>query len=405
MKNKNYVLYFYCTLNKKASAGVATIYKIIDFINRSGIPSYIILQNETIGGIGYENPGSINSKYIAKLLTNEILENNIKDNKKPIFIYPDIVSNNPFKAENVCRLFLYYNGLLTGKSSLNNCKNEGHIYFSEKIKAHANVSSALYKNIICLPIADEVKLVNIKHDTHVRSKIYYYDAKFSNNLNGVIPKDIKKYEKLDRDQKNSLSQNELFKKLRSAKLVHIFEDTALIYEALLLGCSVNIHPDGAFYKNTTLVSDDVNLFGAISKREVEDIDIELSKNDIDKFKEEYKLWRKKGYTQITSFLGNLNKHEGNFNKKNISVLKKHLKKTEYYLKLSNKEIKNNSNIFTRIKFFITLIFIKSLYRIYLLIIKNRFGNLILKKPLYSIYSLLPESLKYVIISNIKKFKS
>ena len=256
-----------------------------------------------------------------------------------------------------------------------------------------------------MPIADEDKLANIKHDTHVRSKIYYYDAKFSNNLNGVIPKDIKKYEKLDRDQKNSLSQNELFKKLRSAKLVHIFEDTALIYEALLLGCSVNIHPDGAFHKNTTLVSDDVNLFGAISKREVEDIDIELSKNDIDKFKEEYKLWRKKGYAQITSFLGNLNKHEGNFNKKNISVLKKHLKKTEYYLKLSNKEIKNNSNIFTRIKFFITLIFIKSLYRIYLLIIKNRFGNLIFKKPLYFIYSLLPEFLKYVIISNIKTFKS
>ena len=123
MNNENYVLYFYCTLYKKASAGVATIYEIIDILNKNNIPSYIILQNETIGGIGYENPKNTNSKHAANLLTNEILDKNIKNNKKPIFIYPDTVSNDPFKAENICRLFLYYDANLTGKSSINNCKS------------------------------------------------------------------------------------------------------------------------------------------------------------------------------------------------------------------------------------------------------------------------------------------
>ena len=37
MNNENYVLYFYCTLYKKASAGVATIYEIIDILNKNAV--------------------------------------------------------------------------------------------------------------------------------------------------------------------------------------------------------------------------------------------------------------------------------------------------------------------------------------------------------------------------------
>lgn len=405
MKNENYVLYFYCTLNKKASAGVKTIYKIIDCLNKINIPSYIILQNETIDGIGYEKLDDVNSSFSGKLLTNEMLDKHIKDNKKPIFIYPDTVFNNPFKAENICRLFLYYNGHLTGRSSTKNCENEGHIYFSEQIKKHANFSDTLYSHIICVPIADERRMKDKNSKSEKRNKIYYYDGKFTKNLNGKIPKNIKKHERLDRDKKKSLSQNELFEKLSSAKLVHIFEDTALIYEALLLGCSVNIHPDGAFYKNKTIVSDHVNLYGTISKRYVDDKDIELSQNDIYKFIEEYKFWEEKGYTQITSFVNYLNNHKGDFNKSNIRILKKHLKRTDYYLNKSYNEIKNNFSFFKKIKYFFIFIFIKFLYKFYLLLVKTHYGNYIIKKPVFFIYSLLPEFIKYIIISNIKKLKS
>lgn len=405
MNNENYVLYFYCTLYKKASAGVATIYEIIDILNKNNIPSYIILQNETIGGIGYENPKNTNSKHAANLLTNEILDKNIKNNKKPIFIYPDTVSNNPFKAENICRLFLYYDANLTGKSSINNCKSEGHIYFSKKIKEHANAYKALYKHLICIPIADEKKLLDINTSANARNKIYYYDGKFTANFGGKIPEDIKKFEKLDRDQKNSLSQDQLFKKLASAKLLHVFEDSAIIYEALLLGCSVNIHPNGVFYKNETLVSHDVRLFGIMCKRDVSDKDIDLSQKDVNKFKDEYRLWKEKGYLQTISFADNLNKHKGDFNKNNIRILKKHLKNTEYYLKKSYDETTNNFNTFIRIKYFIVLVFIKSLYNFYLLLVSTRLGKLIFKKNAYLIYSLLPDYLKYIIITNIKKMKS
>ena len=70
------------------------------------------------------------------------------------------------------------------------------------------------------------------------------------------------------------------------------------------------------------------------KRDVSDKDIDLSQKDVNKFKDEYRLWKEKGYLQTISFADNLNKHTGDFNKNNIRILKKHLKNTEYYLKKS-----------------------------------------------------------------------
>ena len=173
----------------------------------------------------------------------------------------------------------------------------------------------------------------------------------------------------------------------------------------MLGCSVNIHPNGVFYKNETLVSHDVRLFGIMCKRDVSDKDIDLSQKDVNKFKDEYRLWKEKGYLQTISFADNLNKHKGDFNKNNIRILKKHLKNTEYYLKKSYDETTNNFNTFIRIKYFIVLVFIKSLYNFYLLLVSTRLGKLIFKKNAYLIYSLLPDYLKYIIITNIKKMKS
>ena len=272
MKNNNnmYVLYFYCTPYKESSAGVRTIYTMIDFYNKNNQPAFILYQNETIGAGGYSNSSST-SNMSTPVLTNELLDQHVKNNKIPIIIYPDTVSGNPLKAKNVCRIVLYYDGVFTKKSCLKNSKNEGLIYFSKQIKDKAEVKSALYEHIISFPVADE-KILNGLNEKLERTEEYYYDGKYSKNFGGTIPDNIKKLKKIDRGYHDSLTQAKIFNKLKTAKVLHVFEDTALIYESLLLGCPVNIHPKGYFYEDKPLGSNEVNLYGSISKTKIsEDI--------------------------------------------------------------------------------------------------------------------------------------
>jgi len=403
MQNKH-VLYFYCTPYKKASAGVVTIHKIIDYFNRNNQPAYILVQNESIGAEGYNL--SSESKLKTPLLTENILNKHVSENKTPIIFYPDTVSENIFASENSCRMILYYDGILTGRSSLDSVEKEGIIFFSKLIKDRAKLKKSLYEYIVSFPVADsEIISFNTQDSKNIERKdIFYYDGKFTRNFGGKIPKNIKKYKKIDRGLKNSMKQDELFENLKKAKLLHVFEDTALIYEALLLGCPVNIHPSGVFYKNKPLAFYEVKLSGSLSKKIVTKEDINYALNEIHKFKDDYKKWETYGENQLKNFKYNFKYHTGSFNKKNINKIKKNIKYTKNYIRLYEKEINlntNNKHSYQSIYYF----FIKIFYVIYKLLLKNKFFEKYFKYIAIRAYHSLPIGLKHKITNCIRRINS
>jgi len=402
ISDKKYVLYFYCTLFKNSSAGVQTIYYMIDYFNRNNQEAYILYQNETIGAQGYRKHEK-NDNYLAPVLTEKILNDHINQNYIPIAIYPDTVAGNPLGFENICRLLLYYDGVFTKKSCLKNAKNEGVVYFSELIKERASAENVLYDEIVSYPVGNSLNLnYNIDNDNNDdRTEEYYYDGKFTSNFSGIIPDNIKKLKKIDRGLKESYSQEEIFKRLKSAKILHIFEDTALIYEALLLGCPVNIHPKGYFYKNQPLSHNEVNLYGTISKYDVSDNDIAKARKDLKNFYKEFNRWRKSGDLSLKRLKENFFKHKGGYNKKNVEKIKKNIRNSDkYFSELSNiASGKKESSIFG----IVTIKLINFFYYNYKITQRqNFFGRKIFKFIGVSIfYHFLPTSIKRKISITIK----
>ncbi len=391
--NKNYVLYFFCTPYKKSSAGVRTIYHMIDYFNKNNQPAFTLFQNETIGAAGYSiHDGE--EDLIAPALTIDLLNEHIAQKKIPVFLYPDTVSGNFFNAENVCRLILYYDSVFTGKSSLSKTTKEGVVFFSSLIKKRANIPSALFQNIISLPVAQK-SLINYNPKLDERYGEAYYDGKFTRNFGGKIPKNISHLEEIDRDKKKSISQEDLFSKLKNLKLLHVFEDTALIYEALLLGCPVNIHSNGAFYEKKPLGEKEVTLYGTFSKENVCKEDIDDAFKVINKFKNEYLKWLNNAYKQMDSLIESFDKFEGNYNDKNIKLMKENIKFSEIYISRAEKNYALKSNI-------IILLVIKILYKIYKILISSRIGRILFKNPLLRIYNDLPTRIKKLITNSLKE---
>ena len=403
MSKSKYVLYFHCTLYKESSAGVITVHKIIDYFNKNNQPAYIILQNETIGAEGYKLPNYDNG-LITPLLKEHELDLHIKEDLIPIVFYPDTINNNPLKASNICRMIFYYDGIYSGKTSLNKSYKEGIIFFSKLIQEKANISNALYQNIVSFPVAKTEIVDYIDNNNFKKSDIFFYDGKFTKNFKGVIPKEIASYSKIDRGEKNSLSQTAIFEKLKKAKLLHVFEDSAIIYEALLLGCPVNIHPDGYFHKNKPLAYNEVKLYGSMSKRYPSEDDIEIAMNEIIDFKEEYKMWCKFGETNLRDLNKNFKYHSQKFSQENITKIRNNIRQSFMYIdRYSNND--HNQRFLVFIKNIAIKYIVSILYKTYIIFIKTNFGKNYIKKYCLLLYYYLPTSLKKIITNYIAKIKS
>ena len=356
---REHILYFYAPVYKNTSAGIITIYKIIDILNNLGIKAYVVLQHESIGSLG----NTENHDYNAPIIDCETFRNHVALNAIPIVVYPDTVTGNPLEAPNICRLLLYYDAMLTGKSCLESCLNEGVIYFSNTIKKHANIKKCLYQHIISFPIADKI-VIDSRLDSSPKNKVCYYDSKFTSSFGGRVPNDIKSLIKITRDKKGSLNKKDLVSLIKDSKLIHVFEDTALIYEALLLGCPINLHPDGYFHKKLPVVDNEVKLFGTISKRNVTEDDINEAKNNLKEFKSEYEKWSKNGMNEVRQYLIHIKKHNHNFNEIFIKKIEDNIRTTLQNNDQLKKELNNKLSSMQKINISIISLFVKVLYQIY-----------------------------------------
>jgi len=329
-----YVIYFYGQPYKRASAGITTLYRTCDYLNRSGIPSYMVVDGSILGKLGYSKYHSSGNLITPKLTESE-LDRHVNENRIPIVVYPEVVIGNPLGAKNVVRYLLYFDKTLINQCVVTN-PYEGIIYFSDSIYIDAKLDKkeALFKQKISFPIQDPLIYEDLRENYEtVGAEEYYYCEKFINALGRRVPDIIATQAiRITRDQTDSYTQDELRSRLSKARLLHAFEDTAVIYEALLAGCVVNVHPDGYFPNDGwPLAVAELGTSGLLKTSEkITDIQIRDKKKELSNFQSEYNRWVESGENDIDDFAKQCKKFTKKFDEKLLNLLYENLVKYEFY---------------------------------------------------------------------------
>jgi hypothetical protein len=330
-------VYIYAPPFKRASAGVTVLYLLCDYLNRSGVPAFIVPDVKYFGVFGYSSFAGSQSLITPALNTHQI-KKSISEKRIPIVIYPETIIGNPLNAANVIRYLLYYDSELVSQSCLSDSEKEGIVYYSNDIgeKSFKDLRiNPLFSQRVTLPVQDPSAYSAI---SDMKSGVYYYAEKFINVHNLMVPESVENSAiRITRDRHDSPSPVELIKILSSAKLLHVFEDTALIYEALLAGCVVNLHPLGKF-SNTdrSATNEELGLCGTISKLVVNDDDMCAAIADLAEHQINYQNWIAKAEGDLYQLIKNMSSFEKPYGKElNLSLLK-HARELELYaLKLKH----------------------------------------------------------------------
>jgi hypothetical protein len=270
---------------------------------------------------------------------------------------------------------------------------EGIIYFSDSIYVDAQLDNkqALFKQKISFPIQDPIIYEVLREDIgKIGQQEYYYCEKFVNALGQRVPEVIaNQATRITRDQDDSYTQDELRNRLSKARLLHAFEDTAVIYEALLAGCIVNIHPDGYFPNNGwPLAVAELGSSGLLKTSEkITDIQIHDKKKELSNFQFEYNRWVESGENNIYEFTQQCKKFTKKFDQELISLLYENIKSFEcYYQACKNKKKKN----------LLLILFTSTSKNLAKLLVPKKYRPPIrgfAKKIYYSILMRIPDSLR------------
>jgi hypothetical protein len=202
------------------SAGVFCLHKLCDELNRRGYPSF------TTGGdvaATHLNAPIIDEDSAAALCARGF-----------IAVYPETVSGNPLRAEDIVRWVLNRPGLLGGDE----------VYAdSELVFSYSNVYTPYIRNRLAaklhMPTIDQSLFYCEDTDLTARSLTCYYVGKSTWKDGFCDP------EHSFEITRHSPGKQELGKLFRSSKVLYCFDNsTILIYEALLCGCPVVVIPDG-----------------------------------------------------------------------------------------------------------------------------------------------------------------
>jgi len=283
---------------KHSSAGVVTQYMLCHLLNRLGYPAFLIIR-PNLRGIGGYRSFAPHPHLITPLLTPEIARLHFAEGLTPITLYSETTRGNPLRAPFVARYVLYYSGLLGGDASY--AADEYLIAFSEAIKHSLPRCDA----VISFPVADPREWSAGR--SSARSGRYYYGEKYIRTFGGKIPEAIEKTAiRITRDQPDSLTRPELIQALKSAEYIYIFEDTAMIYEAVLAGCIPIIMKTPHF---TELLGAKENGTNGIAMDNTPE-EIERARATQGIYIEQYIEWMEKGLEQTRSFAEDTQRRAG-----------------------------------------------------------------------------------------------
>ena len=276
---------------KRASAGVVTLHVLCHLLNRAGYPAYLAVWPPVRGMWGYQKL-AMDNKLITPVLNDEALQSHFADGLTPITIYPETIEGNPLHAPFVVRYVLYYAGQLGGDRSYP--RSEFVVAFSETIRK----SLSHCESVISFPVADPDSFI-LGKTSKTRTQDYYYAEKYITTFRKKVPERVaRNARRISRDEPDSMTREQLVEALQSARFLYAFEDSAIIYEALLAGAAVIMMRNPHF---RSMLAEHESGWAGIARDE-SPAEIRRALRTVGDYPKSYERWMQAGVEQVQAFI-------------------------------------------------------------------------------------------------------
>lgn len=221
------------------SAGIRVLHYLCDDLNNMGYFAFLAIH-------GPKTKFDVNKNLNTPVLTRKLLKSHFDSNNRILVIYPEGIAGNPLKAKFVARWVLNFPSLLAGPKS----------FGDEVVFAYSNLLSRSLGKINPCPImfVPAVRAIdmekygsrmNIPQKVEGNSYELIYAQKFR-ALGGRLPKLEHNQMEITRFGRNAPTREETLQLIAGAKLIHVYENTTVITEALILGVPVLCHANEFF---------------------------------------------------------------------------------------------------------------------------------------------------------------
>jgi hypothetical protein len=215
----------------QASAGIRVLYMLCHHLNLKGEKAYILFNTYHKNSDEYYN-------YLAPHLNSDIHGFYKKSNLEPIYIYPETIKGNPYKALHIVRYVLNYPGLLGGGTRYDN--NELVYTYSEALRASLNHHDG---GVLYIPACDDAIFYPPTNKEHVRYRKCFYAAKYQDIHQGKLFDLTNDCFEITRGRLDSPTQREMADILRESEILYVYENTSVATEAVMCGCPVVFIPN------------------------------------------------------------------------------------------------------------------------------------------------------------------
>lgn len=211
--------YIFALDYQQQSAGVRALHYLCHALNESGKEAYITCETTS-------------PNLRTPVLTEAVLKQHHTSGRKPIMVYPEIVSGDPMAAGGVVvRWLLNKPGHIGGDTVF----PDDNLIFAY---AANFLTPGMHGEILHIPTYDLTIFNNDNNpDDDKRELVCFYAHKYLIH-GGKLTAHVQRAVSLCKDQ--PLTHTEIAAILRRAKLLYIYEPTALVVEALLCGCPASI---------------------------------------------------------------------------------------------------------------------------------------------------------------------
>ncbi|BBO99479.1 hypothetical protein [Sulfuriferula nivalis] len=201
------------------SAGIRALHYLCHALNESGQEAYITCEN-------------VSPQLRTPVLTEAVLMQHYVAGRKPIMVYPEIVSGDPMAVGGVVvRWLLNQAGHIGGDTTF---AAEDIIFAYDD----QHLTQDVRGEILHIPTGNTAIFNNDDNPyDDARDLVCYYAHKYLYN-GGQLTEQVQGAISLCKDQ--VLTHAEIAAILRRSKLLYVYESTSLIEEALLCGCPVSV---------------------------------------------------------------------------------------------------------------------------------------------------------------------
>ena len=231
------------------SAGIRVLHYLCDLMNKSGFESYLVLH-------GAKVKNSLSEDLITPVVDSVLLEKHKNSNKKIIVIYPESISGNPLNAMYVIRWVLNFPSLLAGPKNF-----QGEIVLAYSKVIAESLTQKIQVPVLFIPALKYEEILAFSN-TIVRDKTEEFELLYAQKyraLGGTTQELHRDFVEITRFGRKAPNRSETLDLIRNASIVHVYENTTVVTEALVLGTPVVCHRNQFF--DRLIADNDLQMSG------------------------------------------------------------------------------------------------------------------------------------------------